>query len=145
MLVAIPPVATSTSTLLVRFCETDLMGIVHHGNYLTYFEAARVTYLKRRGVAYDTWIERGINLAVAEINVRYRRPAKFDDTLHIDTRITEITRVTVTYAYALRRGEEVLAEGETKLACVGPDLRLKRLPSDVVESLLAAESRPDAP
>jgi acyl-CoA thioester hydrolase len=145
MLVDIPPVARSTSTLIVRFRETDLMGIVHHGNYLTYFEAARVTYLKRRGVAYDTWIDRGINLAVAEASVKYRRPAKFDDTLQIETRITEITRVTVTYAYAVRRGEELLAEGETKLACVGSDMRLKRLPDDVVQSLLSAETRPDAP
>ena len=47
-------------------------------------EAARVTYLKRRGVAYDTWIDRGINLAVAEASLKYRRPAKFDDTLQID-------------------------------------------------------------
>ena len=145
MLVAIPASATSTSTLIVRFRETDLMGIVHHGNYLTYFEAARVTYLKRRGVAYDTWIERGINLAVAEASVKYKRPAKFDDTLQIETRITEITRVTVTYGYVVRRGEDVLAEGQTRLACVGPDMRLKRLPNDVVESLLSAESRPDAP
>ncbi len=145
MLVDIPPVARSTSTLIVRFRETDLMGIVHHGNYLTYFEAARVTYLKRRGVAYDTWIERGINLAVAEVSLKYRRPAKFDDTLHVDTRITELTRVTVTYAYVVRRGAEILAEGETKLACVGPDMRLKRLPPDVVERLLSVESCPEAP
>lgn len=144
MLITIPETATSTATLVVRFRETDLMGIVHHGNYLTYFEAARVTYLKRRGVAYDAWIARGIHLAVAEAQVKYKRPAKFDDELAIDTRITEITRVTVTYAYVVRRGEEVLAEGETKLACVGSDMKLKRLPDDVVQSLIAAESVPTA-
>jgi acyl-CoA thioester hydrolase len=145
MPVVIPAEARSFASLIVRFRETDLMGIVHHGNYLTYFEAARVTYLKRRSVAYDRWIERGIHLAVAEANVRYKRPAKFDDTLVIETSIAEVTRVTVTYEYIVRRGDEVIAEGETKLACVGADMRLKRLPDDVVQSLLSPETRPDAP
>jgi acyl-CoA thioester hydrolase len=145
MPVVIPAEARSFASLIVRFRETDLMGIVHHGNYLTYFEAARVTYLKRRAVAYDQWIDRGIHLAVAEANVRYKRPAKFDDTLVIETSIAEVTRVTVTYEYIVRRGDEVIAEGATKLACVGADMRLKRLPDDVVQSLLSPETRPDAP
>lgn len=145
MAVVIPPEARSTSSILVRFCETDLMGIVHHGNYLAYFESARVTYLKRRGVAYEGWIGRGINLAVAEAAVRYKRPARFDETLSVEAFITQVTRVTVTYGYVVTRAGELIAEGETRLACVGGDLRLKRLPDDVVASLLSQESRPEAP
>ena len=52
--------ATTTLRLRVRFCDTDLMGIVHHANYLAYFEAGRVEWLRRRGVTYASWAQRGI-------------------------------------------------------------------------------------
>ena len=57
--------ARSVVRVRVRFCETDLMGIVHHGSYPAYFEVARVEWLRRRGVAYGTWASRGMHLAVA--------------------------------------------------------------------------------
>lgn len=118
-------------TLAVRFCETDLMGIVHHANYLTYFEAGRVDWLHRRGISYDKWVEKGIHLPVVEAKLRYKKAARFDEILTVETSCVDITRVTVRFGYRILRGEDLLCEGETLLACVGQDLAPKRIPPDI--------------
>jgi acyl-CoA thioester hydrolase len=138
----VPPHLVSRYQLAVRFCETDLMGIVHHANYLTYFEAGRVDWLHRRGVSYESWVRRGIHLPVVEAKLRYRKAARFDDALVVETRCAEVTRVTVRFAYRVLRSTELLAEGETLLACVGPDLAPRRIPPDVVEILRSPETAP---
>ncbi|MBM4357500.1 MAG: acyl-CoA thioesterase [Deltaproteobacteria bacterium] len=132
--------ATSTYRLRVRFCETDLMAIVHHANYLVYCEAARVDWLHKRGVSYAEWERMGIHLPVVDVRLRYRQPARFEDVLEIDTTVAELSRASVRFSYRIRRGAEVLCEAETLLACVGHDLGLRRLPPDVAAVLRSAES-----
>jgi acyl-CoA thioester hydrolase len=127
-------------TLAVRFCETDLMGIVHHANYLTYFEAGRVDWLHRRGISYDKWVEKGIHLPVVEAKLRYRKAARFDEVLVVETSCVDITRVTVRFGYRILRGEDLLCEGETLLACVGQDLAPKRIPPDIDAVFRSAET-----
>src|SRR5215475_3618824 len=95
------PHLTSTMTLSVRFCETDLMGIVHHANYLTYFEAGRVDWLHRRGISYERWAKEGVHLPVVEARVRYRKAARFDETLVLESTCAEVKRVTVLFLYRL--------------------------------------------
>lgn len=126
-----PPHLTSRYGLVVRFCETDLMGIVHHANYLTYFEAGRVDWLHRRGVAYEAWAQRGVHLPVVEARLKYRKPARFDEELVVETTCREVRRVAVRFTYRIFRGDDLLCDGETLLACVGPDLELKRIPDDI--------------
>lgn len=135
----VPPHLTSRTALLVRFGETDLMGIVHHASYLTYFEAGRVDWLHRRGISYAVWANRGFHLPVVEAKLRYRKAARFDDRLTVETTCAETTRATVRFRYRILRGEELLCEGETLLACVGPDLKPRRFPEDVTRVLLSAE------
>lgn len=125
----IPAYLTSRMTLQVRFCETDLMGIVHHANYLVYFEAGRVDWLHRRGVAYDVWTKQGIHLPVVEAHLRYRKAARFDEVLVVETTCALVTRVTVRFDYRLLRDGVLLCEGDTLLACVGNDLSPKRIPA----------------
>jgi acyl-CoA thioester hydrolase len=137
--VAAAPHLTSRHSLLVRFCETDLMGIVHHASYLAYFEAGRVDWLRRRGVSYTDWASRGFHLPVVEARVRYRKAARFDDRLVVETTCAEASRVTVRFRYRILRGEELLCEGETLLACVGHDLAPRRFPEDVTGVLKSAE------
>jgi len=136
---------SSRMTFAVRFCETDLMGIVHHANYLCYFEAGRVDWLHKRGVSYDYWVKRGIHLPVVEARLRYRKAARFDETLEVTTTCTELSRVTVKFGYVLHRVADGvrLCEGETLLACVGPELTPKRFPEDISAVFRSAES--DAP
>jgi len=133
--------ATSVVEVRVRFGETDLMGIVHHASYLSYFEAARVAWLRRRGVTYKTWTERGWHLPVVEAHVRYRAPAYFEDVLRVAVELSEIRSHSIRFVYRVRRGEEHLADGETRLACVDGAHELLRLPEPLLEVLLRDESR----
>jgi acyl-CoA thioester hydrolase len=130
-------------SLVVRFCETDLMGIVHHANYLIYMEAGRVDWLHRRGIRYEEWATRGIHLPVVETRLRYRKAARFDEELVVASTCVELTRVTVRFGYLITRGEERICEGETLLACVGHDLAPKRIPADIADTFRSAEVAPD--
>lgn len=131
--------AISIHRLQVRFCETDLMGVVHHASYLTYCEAARVDWLHKRGIAYDTWVRHGIHLPVVEAKLRYKVPAKFDQILDIETTMAQVSRVTVRFRYHIRHEATLICEAETLLACVGDELKLKRLPSEVADVFRSPE------
>src|SRR5450432_2225353 len=130
----LPAHCVSRHVVRVRFGETDLMGIVHHGTYISYFEVGRVEYMRRRGLDYNSWTELGIHLPVVEAFVRYRKTARFDEVLCVESRLTELTRVKVRFAYRLLRGgggpdsNELVAEGFTLLACVGDDHVPRRIP-----------------
>jgi acyl-CoA thioester hydrolase len=135
-------VAVTTVRLRVRFCDTDLMGIVHHANYLEYFEAGRVEWLRRRGVTYASWAARGMHLPVVEANVRYRAPARFDDVVEVETRLTQLRSLSLRFVYRLARSGTTLAEGFTRLACVDAAHHLQRFPPDVLHVLTSPESVP---
>lgn len=134
-----PAKSTTTTPLRVRFCETDLMGIVHHASYLTYFEVGRVEWLRRRGVTYADWAARGVHLPVIEANVHYQSPARFDELLAVETRLVALRSVSVKFDYRVLRGEVTLAEGFTRLACVDADHKLYRIPEEMRGVLLSAE------
>jgi acyl-CoA thioester hydrolase len=134
-----PANAISRSDLRVRFCETDLMGIVHHAQYLTYFEAGRVDWLRRRGITYTSWTAGGVHLPVVDATLKYRAPAHFEDILTVETRLAELRWASLRYAYRITRGNDLLAEGETRLACVDGSHVLRRLPPDVLAVLAGGE------
>lgn len=135
---------TSRMSLSVRFCETDLMGIVHHANYLVYFEAGRVDWLHRRGVSYESWAKGGIHLPVVETRLRYRKAARFDEILVVETTCAALTRVTVTFSYVITRPADAarICEGETLLACVGHELAPKRFPENIAAVFRSPENSP---
>jgi acyl-CoA thioester hydrolase len=134
-----PRAARSRSSLRVRFCDTDLMGVVHHANYLAYFEMGRVEWLRRRGVIYTDWTVRGLFLPVVEASVRYRAPARFDDELVVEASLVELRAASLRFEYRLARQGSLLAEGMTRLACVGTSQVPQRFPEDVLRVLVAAE------
>jgi acyl-CoA thioester hydrolase len=121
----------SRMKIRVRFCETDLMGIVHHANYLTYFEAGRVEWLRRRGVTYAEWAAKGVHLPVVEAQVRYRMPARFDEELDLETRLAQLKAVSLRFEYRLLRDGALLAEGFTRLACLDGKHALQRIPENM--------------
>jgi len=134
------PFSTSQLALTVRFCETDQMGIVHHSNYLVYFEAGRVDWLRRRGVRYADWVAMDVHLPVVNAKLAYRKAAKFDESLVVETTCANVSVVTVLFEYRILRGTDVLCEGETTLACIGQNMRPKRFPKDVMASFLRGET-----
>lgn len=139
--VAAPAHLVSRLEIRVRFCETDLMGIVHHANYLAWFEAGRVDWLRKRGVLYDEWVKADVHLPVVESHLRYRKPARFDEIVTVETTRADLSRVTVRFAYRVVRGTELLCEGDTLLACVGQALGAKRIPPFVDAVMNSGETR----
>lgn len=126
----------SRSAVRVRFCETDLMGIVHHSEYLRYFELGRVDWLREGGVRFEDWGKRGIHLPVVEADLQYKKPARFDELVTVETRVAERTRVTVRYAYRIVGPTgDLLCTGSTKLACVDDRMIPRAFPPDVVALL----------
>jgi acyl-CoA thioester hydrolase len=134
-----PENAVTRSPLRVRFCETDLMGIVHHAQYLTYFEAGRVEWLRRRGITYTTWMAQDVHLPVVDATLKYRATARFDDVLEVETRLADLRWASLRFAYTIRRDDVVIAEGETRLACVTTAHVLRRIPPDVLAVLAGGE------
>jgi acyl-CoA thioester hydrolase len=113
------------------------MQVVHHANYVNYFELGRTEMMSASGLDYASMERRGVLLAVVEVGLRYVKPARFGDELVIETRLTEVEHVRVRFDYDVRRagpGEghagELLCRGHTLLACVDRDLSPRRLPEE---------------
>lgn len=112
----------------VRYQETDAMGVLHHANYFTYFEMGRTELLRANGYDYRSIEAGGIFMVIVDVRCRYRRPARYDDLLRLHTRLKRVTPAKIEHHYRLLRGEELLAEGESVLACVDREGRLQRVP-----------------
>ncbi len=114
--------------LRVRFAETDAMGIVHHGRYLPYLEEARVEYLRALGHPYTELRAQGVDYAVLEAFVQYRRPLRFDEVVTVNLRAGAATRATFQMAYLLTVDGEVRATAVTVHGCVNAAGRPVRMP-----------------
>jgi acyl-CoA thioester hydrolase len=128
----------STVEVTVRYAETDMMGIVYHANYLPWFEVGRTTLLKEIGVPYKKLEEEGFRLPVLETSAKYLRPAVYDDTLVIQTTVSERPLLRIRLEYEVRRGEEILATGTSVHAFVDKQGRPVRPPAWAAEVLARA-------
>ena len=112
----------------VRYAETDRMGLLHHANYLVYFEQGRTELLRARGLSYRDLEDQGYLLVLTRAQVRYRSPARYDDLLTLRTTLTRTTLVKLEHRYELFRDGALLAEGETTLGCVDRTGKVQALP-----------------
>lgn len=119
----------------VRYCECDPMGVAHHAAYVPWFEIGRTELLRAAGVSYAALESAGIFLVITHLDVRYRRPARYDDNLIVITRVTGGGRARIDHDYELWREDqpgagrsELLSTASTTLACVGSDGRPRPLP-----------------
>jgi acyl-CoA thioester hydrolase len=114
--------AVRSMRLRVRYDEIDGMGIIHHPNFLNYFEIARTEYMREAGVRYAELERRGFLLVVTGASARYHANVGYDDEIVIRTRVAEMGRATIRFAYAIEdAGGRLLCEGTTEHCCVGPD------------------------
>ena len=121
--------------LRVRFAETDQMGVAHHSAYVVWFEAARVEWLRSRGLDYRRLEAEGVSLAVSAISVQYHRSSRFDDELHVAATLTELKSRRVRYRYLITRGDEEIASGDSLHTPIDASGRVIRLPSLWLEAL----------
>jgi acyl-CoA thioester hydrolase len=104
------------------------MGLLHHANYLVYFEQARTELLRSLGLTYRDIEDQGFLLVLTKIEVRYKRPAHYDDLLTIRTFVERTTTVRIDHRYEVSRDGVLVAEGATTLACVDREGRPQALP-----------------
>jgi len=103
----------SRTQITVRYAETDMMGIVYHGNYLPWFEVGRTTLLKECGLPYRELEAQGYLLPVVELGVKFAKPALYEDTVTIITRLHERPLLRIRLDYEVRRGDDLLVTGFT--------------------------------
>jgi acyl-CoA thioester hydrolase len=131
---------TSTVDLVVRYGETDQMGIVYHPNYLIWCEIGRTELMRDLGARYRDVEDAGIRLAVAEVTVRYIAPARYDDRITVTTELTELGSRGITFDYVIAHAESGtrLATARTKLIATDRSGRVVTLPRPVRDALGAA-------
>ena len=115
-------------TIRVRYAETDRMGLLHHANYLVYFEQGRVELLRSKGWSYRALEDQGYLMVIAKVEVRYKKPVYYDDEVTVRTIVERTTSVRIDHRYEVRRAGELVAEGNSTLACVDREGRPQGLP-----------------
>ncbi len=117
----------------VRYSETDAMGLLHHSNYLTYFEIGRTELFRAQGGSYRRMEELGLFFVVASIKVNFKRPARYDDVLTLETEIRRQTPAKLEHHYELKRDNEMLCVADSVIACINKDGQVQRIPDDLVQ------------
>ena len=127
----------STTTLRVNYSETDQMGVVYHANYLIWFDRARTELMRATGLTYRELEQQGVYLAVSDVKVRYRAPARYDDLVEVRCWVREVASRRVTFGYAVVRAgsEQLLATAETALISLTHEHTLTRIPEHVATLL----------
>jgi acyl-CoA thioester hydrolase len=128
----------SRTEVVVRYAETDMMGVVYHGSYLPWFEIGRTTLLREQGLPYRDLENAGYRLPVLEVNARYLRPALYDDRLEIVTTLREKPALRIRLEYEVRRDGELLATGSTLHAFIDRQGRPVRPPPDFAAKMAVA-------
>ena len=124
------------TSLRVRYKETDQMGVVYYSNYLVWFEVARAELLRDIGHTYREIEEGlGLRLMVLEVRCRYKSPARYDDLVNIACSVTKLGSSSITFAYKVTRGEDILTEAETVHVFTDTIGKPKRMPQTLREVL----------
>ncbi len=127
----------SENTVRVRYSETDQMGYCYYGNYAAFFEVGRVEALRKLGMTYKQMELDGIAMPVLEYQIKYYKPAFYDDIIRIETTIDEMPNVRIYFSYkSYNEKNELINEAKTSLVfvsmstgkpCVAPEHFLKAL------------------
>ncbi|RMG15473.1 MAG: acyl-CoA thioesterase [Deltaproteobacteria bacterium] len=131
--------STISHQIRVIYGDTDQMGVVYYANYLRYFEAGRGAWCRAMRAPYRELEADGFFLPVVEAQLKYHRPAHYDDLLRVETRVSEVGRSRVRFEYRIVREDDgcVLCTGHTVHACLHRTGRLARLP-DALRTVLRA-------
>jgi acyl-CoA thioester hydrolase len=127
---------SSTTTLRVRYAETDQMGVVYYANYFVWFEVARTDLLRSLGWSYREMEDAGIVLPVLEATCQYSRPARYDDEIEIRTMGRLTSRIRMEFAYEVMAAGDArpMATGRTAHAAITKAGKPCRLPARILEA-----------
>jgi acyl-CoA thioester hydrolase len=131
------PPRISEITVRVNYSETDQMGVVYHARYVVWLDIARTEHLRLTGTSYADLERQGFRLVVAELRVRFRQPARYDDRVRVRCWVRENRSRRITFGYALDLPESgtLVATAETAMLALGPGFTPTRLPPEVLTLL----------
>ena len=127
----------ASSSIRVRYAETDQMGVAYHGGYFAWFEVGRTDLLRGVGITYKQLEGEGLRLPVIETQARFLLPAYYDDVLEIRTELLDLRGARVSFSYEIHRDGTTgpIATASTCHAAVDKDGRPRRLPEILRRSL----------
>jgi acyl-CoA thioester hydrolase len=127
----------SETLVRVNYSETDQMGVVYHARYLVWLDVARCDYLRHAGTSYRELEQSGLRLAVSELTIRYRQPARYDDPVRVRCWVRDVASRRVEFGYAVEHAAEdrLLATATTGLLALDSSMALTRLPDWVRRAL----------
>ena len=130
---------THTIDVRIYYEDTDCGGVVYYANYLKYFERARTHYLESRAISVTEQLQQGTQFVVVHAELDWRAPARYGETLTIETRLAEVTRASLTFAHVVRErtSQRVVVEGSAKLAATDLAGKVKRMDQPLVDQLHA--------
>jgi len=136
-----PQKISNVTTYRVIYGDTDQMGVVYYANFLRWFERGRSEFLRQIGLPYSTIEKSGYHFPVADVNCHYTQSAYYDDVISIETELTDLRRVSLSFNYRIiRRADDcLLATGSTKHACIDRHGRVTRIPQLLETALSAAQ------
>lgn len=135
---SVPPAGAHVSTVThrVAFYETDAMAVVHHSNYIRFFELARIVWLDEHHRPYRDYVAEGLHFATTHVEVDYHQPARYDDMLHIETWPAWVRGASLAMGYAIQCGDATLVTGATEHAMIDEVTgRPRRIPKEWRERL----------
>ena len=125
-----------TTQTRVRYKDTDRMGVVYYGNYLTFFEVGRAEYMRALGYPYAELEDKGSALAVIEASAKYHANVGYDELITVKTSVTDIGRVRLRFDYEIfSEDSTLLVTGFTVHACVNNDRKPSRIPEELVNAV----------
>lgn len=126
-----------TTEIKVRYAETDKMGIVYYANYLVWFEVARTEYFSARGYDYLEVEKQGLFMAVVESHCRYKAPARYGDTILVETWPEDVKNSSLKFSYRVYRKSDrlLLCDGYTTHVLIDENIKPKKIPEKIRDIL----------
>ena len=117
----------------VMYADTDQMGVMHHGSYVKYLEVARTELMRSCGMPYNEMEKAGVMSPILDLNIKYIKPARYDEVLHVQTWISKIKGSRIVFDYSIYREDVLLTKASTTLVFL--DAKTMR-PSDIKEEFV---------
>lgn len=121
----------------IYYEDTDCGGVVYYANYLRYMERARTEYLASRGYSVKKLMDEGTIFMVLRVEIDYRSPARYGDTIEIETWVRDATRATMVFEHIMREkiSGRVFVECRAKVVFVDANAKPRRIPAEYVENV----------
>lgn len=133
-----------TTSLQVRFYETDMMEVAHHTNHLRWFEMGRVEFFRSCGISLWDMMNEGIVFPITKVSCEYKEPARFDDIITVEVTVAKLTRAQCVFTYRLVREADgaLIATGETQNVFTDKETgKIIRLPDVFYKAMVAKAAK----